>query len=144
MWSDQRLWHGKHPEHHQGLWIPALPRAGQPGVPLPALPTVRHTAQWEGEEECPMRAMWEAQQGGLEPQQDLPMDTTARAAPAGQGGRTRRDSGWWQHTQRGGCSPWAISTISRRCWHSPGITCLRQSRHHLPESGQSGYSTGAA
>lgn len=92
-----------------------------------------------GEEECPARAMWEGQQGGLEPQQDLPMDTTARAALAGRGGRTRRDSGSWQHTQRGGCSPWAISSISRRCWHSPGITCLREAG-----SRQSGYSTGAA
>lgn len=93
MWSDQRLWHGKHPEHHQSLWIPALLHAGQPGVPLPALPPARHTAQWEGEKECPVRAVWAGQQEGLEPQQDLPMGTTAGAAPAGQGGRTRRGSG---------------------------------------------------
>lgn len=105
MWSDQRLWHGKHPEHHQSLWIPALLHAGQPGVPLPALPPARHTARWEGEKECPVRALWAGQQEGLELQQDLPMSTTAGAAPAGQGGRTRRGSGWWWHTERGGLQP---------------------------------------
>lgn len=117
MWSDQRLWHGKHPEHHQGLWIPALPHAGQPGAPLPAPPPARHTARWEGEEECPERAVWEGQQGGLQPQQDLPVDTAAGAAPAGQGGEHAETGCWW-YTQRGGCSPW-VSSISRSCWHFP-------------------------
>lgn len=85
MWSDQRLWHGKHPEHHQGPWIPALPHADQPGVPLP--PRQAHGKVGRGEE-CPVRAMWAGQQEGPEPQQDLPMGTTAGAAPAGEGGST--------------------------------------------------------
>lgn len=137
MWSDQRLWHGKHPEHHQGLWIPALPHAGQPGAPLPAPPPARHTARWEGEEECPERAMWEGQQGGLQPQQDLPVDTAAGAAPAGQGGEHAETGCWW-YTQAWGLQPLGFINLPELLAF-PCITCLREAG-----SGQDGYSTGAA
>lgn len=100
-------------------WIPALPHAGQPECRCPPCRPPATARSGKGRRSNVGRA---AGRAGAQ------LGTTARADSVG------------GHTDSmGAAAPGqGLSSVSRRCWHSPGITCLREAG-----GGQGGYSTGA-
>lgn len=100
---------GKHPEHHRGPWIPALPHAGRPRTPLPA----RHSG----------KGRRNVQRCGQGSRKGWSHGRIGHWAPLQGLGRVGGHTAWGLQPLGKG-----LSSISWCRWHSLGITCLREDR----------------